>query len=210
MEIKKAAAAQDAQKTTKLSIPQRTISTMLILLEGISPLIVHQFGEKAIKMMEEYQAGNAKKDRRRNPEQEYLDCLHFFPDGKTTGFPATGFKAAIVRAGKMLDYRMTDLRQAIFVNPDIDSGELVKINGTYSMRIDMVRVGNGAADIRYRPEYKKWSAQLEIEYNNNFLQPDAVIQLVREAANVGIGDWRPEKNGTMGRWKVTNAVLSGE
>jgi len=71
MEIKKAAAAQDAQKTTKLSIPQRTISTMLILLEGISPLIVHQFGEKAIKMMEEYQAGNAKKDRRRNPEQDY-------------------------------------------------------------------------------------------------------------------------------------------
>jgi hypothetical protein len=26
-----------------------------------------------------------------------------FPDGKTTGVPASGFKSAIVRAGKMLD-----------------------------------------------------------------------------------------------------------
>jgi len=196
--------------TKKIEIPKRTISTLLVQIEGISPLIVHQFGEKAIKMMEEGQAGTAKKDKRRSPQQEYLDSLHLFPDNKTTGFPATGFKSAIVRAGKMLDYKMTDLRQTIFVNPDPESGELVKIIGNHSMRTDMVRVANGAVDIRYRAQYLKWQANLEIEYNNNCFGVDAIIQLVREAANVGIGEWRPERNGTMGRWKVVNAFAKND
>jgi hypothetical protein len=191
----------------KIEIPHRTITNILIEIEGTSPLIVHQFGQKQIKMMEEFQAKTAKKDRTRNPEQEYLDSLHMFPDGKTTGFPASGFKSAIVRAGKMLNYKMTDLKQIIFVNPDEESGELVKIIGEHSMRRDMIKVANGAPDIRYRGEYKKWKVVLDIEFNNNQLSNEAVIQLVREAANVGVGEWRPERNGTMGRWKVNSAYI---
>jgi hypothetical protein len=33
------------------------------------------------------------------------------------------------------------------------------------MREDMVRVSNGAPDIRYRGEFPQWEAELAIEYN---------------------------------------------
>ena len=197
-------------KEVNLKIPERTISTIIVEIQGSSPLIVHQFGAKAVKAMEEYQAGTSKKDRTRYPEQESEDCFHKFPEpfSKLYGFPAMGFKLAMVRAGKMLKYKMTDLRQVLFVQPDPRSGELVEIKGEPTLRTDRVNVGNGQLDIRYRPEFKKWSTILNIEFNDNVLKADSVLQLLMAAGqNVGVGDWRPERNGTFGTWLISKARI---
>jgi hypothetical protein len=41
--------------------------------------------------------------------------------------------------------------------------------GTPTMREDMVRVGMGTADIRYRGEYRTWRVKLQIRYNANMI-----------------------------------------
>ena len=70
----------------------------------------------------------------------------------------------------------------------------MKINGDCQLRTDMVRVGMGSADIRYRPEYLNWSAVLTIEFNEGVISLDQIHQLVMAAGyGCGIGEMRPEK-----------------
>ena len=78
-------------------------------------------------------------------------------------------------------------------------GELVAIEGEPSMREDMVRVGMGTADLRYRPEFKSWSISLPIEYNADAITLEQIVNLVNLAGfGVGIGEWRPERDGQYG------------
>lgn len=74
------------------------------------------------------------------------------------------------------------------------------------MRSDMVRVGMGSSDIRYRPEYLVWSANLHIEFNAGTLSIDQLHQLVKAAGyGCGIGEMRPEKGKfNYGRFKLAN------
>jgi len=64
-------------------------------------------------------------------------------------------------------------------------------------------LGNGAADIRYRPEFDPWSVDLEIKYNAAVLSAEQIVNLVNLAGfSVGVGDWRPEKSGTHGTFHI--------
>lgn len=94
---------------------------------------------------------------------------------------------------------MTVIRGALFVEGDLLPLKFKSCN----MREDMVRVGMGTADLRYRPEYTDWSVDLTIEYNSNVLQAEQVLNLIRLAGfSVGICEWRPEKNGDFGRFDI--------
>lgn len=187
----------------KVEIPALKIDFAEFDIVGTAPLIVHRFGEKAIKMISDKQTKKSKERPPRDPEGEMNECLYKFSDGVRTGFPAVGFKAAMVRAGKMLEYTMKDLQQIVFVEPD--DGDLVEIIGDYALRTDMVRVGMGAADIRYRPEYKSWRAKLKIKYNSGQISAEQIAQLIDAAGfGCGIGEWRPEKSktGNFGTWQL--------
>jgi hypothetical protein len=74
------------------------------------------------------------------------------------------------------------------------------------MREDMVRVGMGTADIRHRAEFETWGAMLRVQHNANVLSAEQVISLFEAGGfGVGIGDWRPEKDGVNGRFHVARA-----
>ena len=82
-------------------------------------------------------------------------------------------------------------------------GEFVEIIGQPSMREDMVRVGMGTADIRHRAEFETWNAVLTVQFNANVLSASQVVSLIEAGGfGVGIGDWRPEKDGVNGRFHV--------
>ena len=191
------------KKNEEVTIAPLKIDEVEINIIGVQPLIVHRFGEKAIKMITDKQAKKSKDRPERNPEAEMNECLYKFSDGTRTGFPAVGFKASMIRAGSILGWVMKELQQCIFVVPD--EGELVEIFGQYTLRTDMVRVNMGGADIRYRPEYKNWRATLKIRYNSAIISKEQIAQLVNAAGfGCGIGEWRPEKSktGNYGTWMI--------
>lgn len=82
-------------------------------------------------------------------------------------------------------------------------GELVEIVGEPKPREDMVRVGMGTADIRYRAEFSPWKVRLSLSYNAGALSPEQIVNLFNIAGfGVGVGEWRPEKDGSYGRFHV--------
>lgn len=178
-----------------------------IPVTGISPLIVHAWSEKSKRMIADKQAGKAKNKKHdtRDPEDDYEQAKHKSPLG-WDGFPAAGFKAAMIRGAKMIGMVMKDTQTAFFIKADCEETQLVRINGESRMRTDMVRVGMGSSDIRYRPEYPSWDAVLTIEFNAGVLSIEQIYQLVKAAGyGCGIGEMRPEKGKfNYGRFKLTH------
>lgn len=194
------------QKNT-VEILDFAINEVVIPIVGISPLIVHAWSEKSKKMISDKQAGKPKNKKHeiRDPEDDYQQAKHISPLG-FEGFPAAGFKAAMIRGAKIIGMVMKDTQTAFFIKADCEETQLIKINGESRMRTDMVRVGMDAADIRYRPEYPVWSANLTIEFNSGVLSIDQLYQLVKAAGyGCGVGEMRPEKGKfNYGRFKLEN------
>lgn len=169
-----------------------------IKVVGDSPLISHAWSEKAKKLMldKQMKKGTQAKEAK-DPQRDYEESLYQHPDGGY-GFPSVAFKAAAVRGAKALGMVMADMRGAFHIG-----GELVKIDGEPRPREDMVRVGMGTADIRYRGEFPEWSATLPITYNARTVSVDQIVAMFDAAGfGVGIGEWRPEKDGQYGRFHV--------
>lgn len=192
--------AEPTKVTAPIMLPRLDIRTIEITVVGDSSLICHQWSEKSKRQMRDKQMGRATAGKEpKDPEQEYRDSLYPIPDGGY-GFPALAFKNAAVSACTSLGKSVTKVaaRQAFHIE-----NELVRINGTPTPREDMVRVGQGTADIRYRGEFKEWSATLRIRYNARVLTDQEVINLFNIAGfAVGVGEWRPEKDGSFGLFHV--------
>lgn len=184
-----------------LNIPRIDVREMSITLIGDSPLISHAWSDKAKKMMLDKQMKKAKTAKEaKDPEQDFKDSIYWYDEG-VPGFPAVAFKAAAVSACRFSDgIKMTEARGAFHIQ-----GELVAIDGTPEPREDMVRIGMGVADIRYRAQYMPWKVNLSVSYNASALSPEQIVNLFNIAGfGVGVGEWRPEKDGSYGRFHVAS------
>lgn len=185
---------------------------MVVTIEGISPLIVHKFSEKARKMMLEKQMKGSTVREAKNPEDDFRNALYYLdpnpkaPKKERYGFPCDGVKQAMVRAAKTLKIAMTDARGAFFVEGEYAAREgrdMIEIIGTPEMREDVVRLESGVADIRFRPQFTKWTSDITISFNGAMISEGQLVNMLNIAGYAcGLGDWRPERNGTMGRFRV--------
>jgi len=193
----------------KLQAIQR--NTAIIEVVGTSPLIVHRWCEKQKQMMLDKQQGRKAPKQVKDPQAEYESSMYRFPDGGH-GFPTLGFKAASVSAaGRVFgkNVKMTELRVALSFLADgiaVGSGgeQITRITGEPIMREDMVRLGIGGADLRYRAQYVDWSARLLIQYLPNMLDLETVASIIDIGGVQGIGEWRPEKDGIYGTYQVSS------
>lgn len=183
------------------------VQTYEIPILGISPLIMHSWSEKSLKMMREKQAGNRsrKKLEPKVPEEEAEAATYRLPDGRP-GMPATAFKAAIVGASRLFDgLTLVETKQLLFVEGE-GADQLVPIEGESYIREDTPRVGMGTADLRYRPCFPDWSAQLRVTFVPQRIDVESILNLVNAAGLGGIGEWRPSApkalTGTFGRFEV--------
>lgn len=180
--------------------------TIRVPIIGTSSLIVHNWSDKAKRQMLDAQQGRKSPKENRDPQAEYESSLYRTETGY--GFPVIAFKAATVGAARFFGktVRMTELRQFVFMNgvPSADRSQiLTPISGEPKMREDMVRVGMGGTDLRYRAEFLDWSAVLEVTYVTTALSRDSVLSLIDAGGmGVGVGEWRPEKRGQNGTYSI--------
>lgn len=197
--------------TEQVQISKIASETLLVPIVGTMPLIVHNFSEKSKRQMLDAQQGRKSPKRVRDPQAEYEAAFYRTKDGY--GFPVTAFKAATIGAARFYgkDVSMTSLRQFIFMRGEIsdnDAQALVPIYGEPRMREDVVRLGgpSRSADLRYRPEFPEWSTTLEVTYVKSSLSRESVLSLIDAGGlGIGVGEWRPEKRGEFGTFRVDPA-----
>ena len=181
--------------------------TIRVPLIGMSPLITHKFSEKAKRQMLDAMQGIKRPKENKNPEAEYEAAKYLLDDGGL-GIPAIAFKSATVSAARFFgkSVTMVGLRQTVFVGGEFSKKEgmmLARIEGDPEMREDVVRVGNGGTDLRYRPCWQEWQTSLDITYVKSMLTRDSVLSLVEAGGlGVGVGEWRPERRGEYGCFRI--------
>ena len=194
-----------------------------VRIVGDSPLIVHAWSDKAKKMMLDAQMGVTKTKARelRNPIEDFINSLYWLAEkpadnteeafmkavknGAKWGFPVGAIKMAANSAAYRLKWvkNQMELRGAYFLQSDF--GDMAEIKGSIpEMREDMVRVGMGSADLRYRGEFKNWSMDLILEYNaSGGMSLEQILNCINAGGYCcGIGEWRPEKDGNNGRFHI--------
>lgn len=216
------AVAKEKEKVT-ISITPLRVKRVKIRIVGDSPLIIHAWSEKAKKMMLDAQtkATKTKAKEARDPYDDFIQSLYWLEgkpeestvdafekavkNGAKWGFPV----GAIKQAGNAAAYRsgwvknQMELRGSYFLQTEY--GEMAEIKGSVpEIREDMVRIGMGSADLRYRGEFKNWYMDLILEYNaSGNLGVEQIVNVINAGGYiVGIGEWRPEKDGTFGRYHV--------
>lgn len=191
----------------QVSISRIGTETLRVPILGTAPLIVHRFSEKAKRQMLDAMQGRKTPKVAKNPEQDYDEAFYRTDEGGY-GFPVIAFKAATVGAARFYgkSISMTALRQFVFFDAPFskESGQkLAPITGEPHMREDVVRVGMGGSDLRYRPEFTEWSTEFEVVYVKSMLTRESVLSLVDAGGmGVGVGEWRPEKKGDFGTYQI--------
>jgi len=204
--------------TTTITIPEIKLEHHKIYMRGSAPLIVHAFPEKARKQMLDKQMKVAAGGRdARNPMQEVDDSIYTLPDGRY-GFPAIGFKASAVTACTSLsDITKVQARQAFRVQGvtmsahGLIDGSLIRtaliplVTHDPLVREDVVRLsGIGRTpEMRYRPEFQNWGVILNVIVNTQVISIGQLATMFQAAGHgVGIGDYRPERDGDCGTFDV--------
>lgn len=80
--------------------------------------------------------------------------------------------------------------EALWENPAFRDGRTVVVSNRRVMR--------------YRPMFKQWALQARVFFDPSMVEPAKLLMFADKAGQyVGIGDFRPDKGGSFGRFKVT-------
>ena len=207
-----------------IEIKPINIVTTTVRIACDTPLIMHRWSEKAKRMILEKQMKKTKSSAKeaKNPIEDFIESIYWMEgkpseyteeafdeacrNGARFGFPVTAIKQATISSAYRngLTKDMASLRGAFFIAGE-GSDLLAEVKGcTPTMREDMVRVGMGVADIRFRGEFASWYMDLQVSYNaNGAYTLDQIINLINVGGfSCGIGEWRPEKDGNYGMYHV--------
>ncbi len=183
--------------TITIQLPEMRV--LCVPIVGLTPLLMDAWTKSAIDELVYKQMNPSKKKSEKVaivPEDVAEEKVYRLSDGRV-GFPASGVHGAIRRAVKQSNITMVDYNCMATVLPD--DGRLMAIEGsTPKLRSDTIR-GN----VVHRAEITDWGAVVKIRYDAQALKKNDIMSLlVKAGLSVGIGAWRPEKNGTFGTFTI--------
>lgn len=199
---------KDTQETFEIQpIATRTIVVKIV---GTTPFIMHRFAKKAWEELL-YPSGRKTASVRansmkHNPMEEYQGCFYLNRDQRTPTLfhlPEGMLHKALASAamdvpGPASRAQMTRLTSV---------GPQINLYGVPMLHMAMVRSSDMAKtpDVRTRPIFPKWACEIEISFVINPLNDAAILNLLGAAGViVGIGDGRPQKGLSFGRFKIVS------
>jgi hypothetical protein len=193
---------------TPVVITPPDIRIIQLQIEGTSPLVINKFSAKAKEiMMATQMAGSTAKSRKNREAKDFEDLFNGARHVSTEGWDgihAASFRNAAISACRAAGFVMTKAKLAIFVEPDgfdaDDMTPLVRITqGEPQMVVSPCRNSTGVIDLRPRPTYFPWGAELKIKYDAGILTDSDVVNLIaRVGMQVGIGEGRPDSKQSAG------------
>lgn len=188
-----------------ITITPPDIRTIVFRIIGDAPFVQNRFPEKAREeMRSKHEAGSTGKKgaarKQRDFKAEYEQAFHRGPNNEY-GFPASGVRRSLVDVCRLVGFKMTLAKLAIFVRADFfdprDGTPLVHLRTDprpFGPELIMpVRNATGVADLRVRPQWGEgWWADLRIRYDAGvFKETDVANLLWRVGQQNGLGEGRP-------------------
>ena len=193
---------------TAVQIKPANIQQAVFKIKGTAPYVQARFSAKAMQAMKEKMlAGSTAKGKKvreaRNFDEDFEQAKHDSEQG-WVGIPASSFRQAIISACRLVGFRMTLAKLSVFVAADgfdrVDGIPLIKLQAPEPERTEMaVRNATGVADIRVRPMWREWAADVTVSYDaDQFTLQDVTNLMQRVGMQVGIGEGRPDSRDSAG------------
>lgn len=210
----------EKSKKKQIILDRPMVEMTKLRIVGLTDLICKQMSAKTQeKLVVKGGRGCPRPKEARDPHDDFCESLYLMPGSKPAGtkgakygFPASGIKRSVqTAAGRFLKDGTTlngmIVAGSLYVLPTEAGSDLVRINHAANdpyMRSDQGRNPNsGGAVVIHRGAFAKWSMDLVVRYNASVLSIEQIATLFMWAGfSVGIGEWRPEKNGTYGQFEV--------
>jgi len=191
----------------RVVIPASNMRTAEFTITGTAPYVQCRFSQKAIEQIRATQAaGSQAKSKKvreaKDFEAAYESSKHLMENGEC-GIPAGAFRQAMISACRLIGFKMTLAKLAVFVDADgfdvVDGTPLIAIIGKPEKHEMMGRNANGSVDLRVRTMFRQWSAKLRIKFDADvFSVTDVSNLLSRVGQQVGVGEGRPDSKNSCG------------
>lgn len=185
-----------------------------VRMEGVSPLLLNAMS--AEQLLAIYTKDKAPKTAARPQPREAADArVHRLPDGRPC-VPARMLYSALVGAGQFV--RLDGKKQISTATKTVLPGMLVLTSAdmpildpatgkaaAYETDIQQGRNPNGGEAVCViRPRFDAWQIECEAEVDQSVMPLTLARELFDLAGKrLGLGDFRPQRRGTYGRFAVT-------
>jgi hypothetical protein len=190
------------------------MKSLKVKITGISPLLMHsdRGANKLDPLVRAHKELTSKKKKTEEDDaaiakSEYMLALYLGKNNQPV-MPTQNIRATIIEGARQnkrgkdiesgtiilessvpLEYKGPKDPEKLFQTP-----EFVDARGVVVQR---------ARIMRYRPCFPEWSCQVEINYDPAKIdEADLLLSLENAGKYVGLGDFRPGKKGTFGRFEV--------
>ena len=198
-------------KDEHIEIVELKYAKMAAFIVSSTPLYLHRFSQKARQelLYPERKKNKAALERalKHDPLKEFRECcyrtadkdsptLFHIPCGmlnRAMADAAIDLPGSVKKAKIQRMVQIVDLNIALFGIPCLD--------------MKMVRSSdmNRTPDVRTRPLFNEWAAKVTLGFPVGILTQQDVGSLLQAAGMlIGLGDWRPQRGGSNGKFKVVN------
>ena len=195
------------KQVARIAISEPNFQSIRFKIIGTAPLMIHKFGTKIRHKIEESQTAKDKVKKARAPKDykaEFNDARYISAQG-WDGLYAGAIRNAMIGAARYVDgLQMTKSKGLFFVQAEgfdkEDGTPLVRIHGCKAKHDTRpVRLESGVADLRNRPRYDNWYAEVVIDFDADAVTATDVANLLHRAgAQVGLCEGRPGSENSFG------------
>jgi len=175
---------------------------------GTAPLIMNRFSQKAWQqlLLPPQSVNRAEREQtlKHNPVEEFRGAVYKNRDHKRPSLlhiPNGMFHKAIASAALDIPGATKAKIERLTKIPDVN----IDLYGLPRLFCAMVRNSdmNRTPDVRTRPIFEQWACSMNVRYVTGILTERTIANLLGAAGKiVGIGDWRGEKGGPYGAFRI--------
>ena len=182
------------------------MKTVKVEITGVSPILMHRFSDEDRAQI---QAGSSHATARPSPEEAAERAAYRLPPNGSLGnlyIPAENLLASLRRAAA---YHKIGRRSAttaicagVFISPAaLDFGTSDFETDARSVVIPSTK----GRVMRFRPRLSSWKLKFIVEFDEKIIPNEQLVRAIVDDAGskVGVGDFRPEKRGSFGRFMVS-------
>lgn len=183
-----------------------------VTIVGVTPLLQHRFGDAEMEALDDT-TRSAIRIERGTPREEAEKVCYRDKEGYLF-HPGAAIARLLREAGSA--HKLKGTRKSVkFIVPSaviVLDDAIPLTNGSPAKRLKTFEVDSRPVTIpatkgrvmRHRPRQDEWSATFRLRVNEKLLPAEFVHKLLVEGGEqLGIGDFRPEKGGPFGTFRVT-------
>lgn len=191
-----------------IEIQEINMGRIHVNLLGTTALIMHRFASKAwhelLLPSPKKNAAEKAESLKHDPVGEFREALYMNRSQSEPAlfhYPSNAFGKALAAAAidipgatKSQMSRLTSI-----------TSTQINFYGLPELFMAMVRSSDMARtpDVRTRPIFPEWACTIEIQFVSSLIKEKQVVNLLAAAGIiVGLGDWRPQKGGPFGQFKL--------